>query len=311
MNFVPIFFDDSNRVRSGWRAAAYVISCFITAVVGATLLGGLLIGMGVPLDGTSPIPMVLQFVVFCSPVIFFGWLYGRVFEKLPFRALGVWFTGGWFRDLLVGLAFGALSLLIVAAIVFGAGFAVFERNSASGSGTIAETLLRTLVIFVAGAAFEESFLRGYFLQTFFRSRLAVFGIIFTSLVFATLHNANPGANVLTWSNTFLAGIWLAVAYEKTRSLWFPFGIHLAWNWVQGSVLGIPVSGLEKLAPDPLLRGSLSGPEWFSGGNYGLEGGIACTIGLIVSTVVIWKLPFPGANPEMIALTSPPVSDPAG
>lgn len=311
MNFVTIFFDNSNRVRSGWRAAAYLISCFIVAVVGVTLLGGLLIGMGVPLDGSSPIPMVLQFVVFGAPVIFFGWLYGRIFEKLPFRALGVWFTGGWFRDLIVGLAFGALSLLIVAVIVFGTGFVAFEPNSASGSGAIGETLLRTLVIFVAGAAFEESFLRGYFLQTFFRSRLAVFGIILTSLVFATLHNANPGANVLTWSNTFLAGIWLAVAYEKTRSLWFPFGIHLAWNWVQGSVLGIAVSGLETLAPDPLLRGTLSGPEWFSGGSYGLEGGIACTIGLIISTAAIWFLPFPGGNPEMIALTSPPTNDLAG
>lgn len=311
MNIATIFLDNSNRVRSGWRAAAYLISCFVAGVVGVTILGAILVGLGIPLDGSSPIPMVLQFVVFCAPVIFFGWLYGRIFEELPFRALGVWFTTGWFRDLLVGLAFGTLSLLVVAAIVFAAGFVSFAGNSASGSAAITETLLRTLVIFIAGAAFEESFLRGYFLQTFFRSRLAFFGIIFTSLVFATLHNANPGANVLTWSNTFLAGVWLAVAYEKTRSLWFPFGIHLAWNWVQGSVLGIAVSGLETLAPDPLLRGTLSGPEWFSGGNYGLEGGIACTIGLIVSTLVIWKLPFPGANHEMIALTSPPINDSAG
>jgi hypothetical protein len=32
----------------------------------------------------------------------------------------------------------------------------------------------------------------------------------------------------------------------------------------------------------------AGPDWLTGGAYGLEGGAACTIALLISTVVIWR-----------------------
>ena len=128
-------------------------------------------------------------------------------------------------------------------------------------------------------------------------------MVFTAVFFATIHNANPGANYFTWFNTFLAGIWLGIAYFKTRNLWFPFGVHLTWNWFQGSVFGINVSGLEHLATAPVMKATDLGPAWLTGGHYGIEGGIACTIALIISTLVIYFLPFLKPTEEMLALTS--------
>jgi hypothetical protein len=74
---------------------------------------------------------------------------------------------------------------------------------------------------------------------------------------------------------------------------------------------LPVSGIERIAPAPLLRGMNSGPDWLTGGAYGIEGGAACTIALLISTVVIWRLKlFKGAGVSMsssghAALNQPP------
>ena len=133
--------------------------------------------------------------------------------------------------------------------------------------------------------------RGYILQTFIRSDLALFGVLLTSTLFATVHNANPSATTLSWINTFIAGIWFAVAYLKTRDLWLPTGLHLAWNWTQGSIFGVEVSGLKEIVKAPLMRESDAGPAWLTGGDYGIEGGVVTTVALVVSTVAIWLVPY--------------------
>jgi membrane protease YdiL (CAAX protease family) len=43
-------------------------------------------------------------------------------------------------------------------------------------------------------------------------------------------------------NIFLAGIFLGAYYINRRNLWFPIGLHFAWNFCQGSVFGFEVSG---------------------------------------------------------------------
>ena len=68
-----------------------------------------------------------------------------------------------------------------------------------------------------------------------------------SYEFSVFANDTAGHNELYCA---LAGIWLAVAYLRTRSLWLPFGLHWAWNWTQASLLGLPVSGIARIAPAP-------------------------------------------------------------
>jgi hypothetical protein len=126
----------------------------------------------------------------------------------------------------------------------------------------------------------------------------------TSLAFAAVHIENPNLSEgLPYLNLLLAGVWLAVTYLRTRSLWFPLGVHWAWNWALGSLFGLPVSGITDLAPQPLLRGTDLGPAWLTGGSFGIEGGLACTITLIVSTIFIWRTRLVRATAELEALTS--------
>ena len=163
--------------------------------------------------------------------------------------------------------------------------------------------MSALIFFVAALA-EEALFRGYPLQTFTRAHLAWLGILLTSVPFAAVHLKNPNAGgVLAFINTALAGVWLAISYMRTRSLWFPLGVHWGWNWALGSLFGLPVSGITKVAPNPILVGADQGPAWLTGAAYGIEGGVACTIALIVSAIFIWRTGLVSATEDLKKLTS--------
>jgi hypothetical protein len=169
---------------------------------------------------------------------------------------------------------------------------------------VMQTLVLSALIFIIAALAEEALLRGYPLQTMTRAGLFGAGAVITSVAFAAMHMGNPNFRLgIPVLNLVIAGIWFAVAYWRTRSLWLPLGIHWAWNWALGSLFGLPVSGITEIAPHPLLHGFDLGPAWLTGGSYGVEGGIAGTIALIISTVFVWRTRWVNATDEMLKLTS--------
>lgn len=299
-----LLFDNSGRLRSGWRALLFFISFSLLAfaLIGLTLV--VMAQIPITESAAAPLRLAIPFAVSAIVALAVGGLCAKFFDRVPYRSLGASLTKGWFPHLLVGLALGGATFLIALLITVVAGGIKIDRNALSSSSDITATLVSTLVIFAVGAASEETLFRGYLLQTFLRSNHVKLGVALTAFLFASAHGANPGVNGLAWANTLLAGVWFAVAYLKTRDLWLPFGIHLAWNWLQGPVFGISVSGITGFASDPLLRATDNGPAWLTGGEYGIEGGLACLVALAISTVVIWKMPGVKADEELVALTSP-------
>ncbi|MGB7202872.1 MAG: type II CAAX endopeptidase family protein [Pyrinomonadaceae bacterium] len=286
-----IFLNDQGILRSGWRAAVFL---FAYLLIGWTLVViSINLKLLLPPDqsATGQLQVIIPFAVSTLVSLVLGWLCAKFLENLTYQSLGASFANGWCAHLALGLAVGAVTFLLAIIIVVASGSISFSFNAASAAQAIATTLLTTFVIFTVAAASEEALFRGYLLQTFARSDLKWFGIAMTSVLFAFAHNQNPGANPLALANTLLAGVWFAVAYFKTRDLWFPFGIHLAWNWLQGPVFGISVSGITGFAPDPLLRAEDVGPAWLTGADYGIEGGVACTVALLISIAALqfgWK-----------------------
>ncbi len=55
-------------------------------------------------------------------------------------------------------------------------------------------------------------------------------------------------------------------------------MHFAWNFAQGGIFGVAVSGYGRLG---LLQGTLQGPPLLSGGEFGVE---ASAITMIVGAV---------------------------
>lgn len=292
MEAYNFFLNKDGHLRSGWRlaifAVAFLICAQVTQIVLYVALSTLLRrAYNQLIDGYWGIAAGHGSILFSALVV--GWACGALLEDLPFRALGCTPHRGWLKNFVIGSVLGTASLLLAAA------FATVTRGihfsfDPGGARPIVQTLLISLLVFVFAAAAEEMLFRGYPLQTLTRAHLAWLGVLLTSVPFAAVHLRNP--NVVpgfTFINTALAGLWLAVAYLRTRSLWLPLGLHWSWNWVQASLLGLPVSGIERISPAPLLKAVNLGPDWLTGGAYGIEGGAACTIALLISTLVIWRM----------------------
>ena len=295
-----LFINESGQLRSGWRASFFlVVFLFLSALM---IFGALAVIAALPFGQsiTGFLPLTIPFLFSTVVAVLLGWLFGKKFDGVPFSALGISPRKGWLKNLVFGCLVGGVAFCSAVIIAVMAGGMSLARNDTSAASAISITLLTTLVIFVAGAASEETLFRGYLLQTFTREKAIFIGVAFTSLLFAFAHNNNPAANWFSSLNTLLAGVWFAAAYLKTRDLWFPFGVHLAWNWLQGPVFGINVSGIAEFSPDPILRATDIGPAWLTGGSYGIEGGIACTIAILISIGLIQYLPGLKSEPPAVA-----------
>ncbi len=284
-----ILFDSDGLLRSGWRVAVFLLAYVFLAISLGTPAQAAIHLFGIDAPPQSRLFLSIKAILLLIPALLLGWICGRIFERLPFRVLGAAFIYGWLRHLVLGSGFGFLSLSLAVAIAYLFGGLRFHLNEAP-SAQIITSLAVSFLVFAVASAFEEALFRGYILQTLDRSGFAWLSIILTSAFFGAVHLDNPDATLLSTANTVLAGIWFSFAYLKTRDLWFVWGLHLMWNWTQGSFFGIEVSGLTNITVDPFFKEIDSGPTWLTGETYGIEGGIACTIAIAVSIASLHFLP---------------------
>lgn len=113
-------------------------------------------------------------------------------------------------------------------------------------------------------------------------------LLFTSALFGVGHLANKGATLSSGLAIMLeAGFLLGAAYSLTGRLWLPIGLHIGWNFTEGSVYGMQISG--NANPTGLLRGSLTGSRLLTGGAFGPEGSIvAVLVCLALSVYLLYR-----------------------
>lgn len=309
MNPIDLILNPQTRLlRSGWRAAI-----FLTVLSAPYLIYSLRPKTSETLGATNvdigP-GMIFTYAVLVLWVAAVSWICLRFLERMTLSALGFALRGGWFDDILKGCAIGALMIASVVILQVAGGGTRLNFNPIlrgeqginwAGVQVVAAEMAITIVLLILAAAFEELVFRGYAFQTLLRGAPAVVPILLFSIYFGWAHWNNPSRTLFSTANTTLAGIWLSIAYLKTRNLWFPTALHFMWNWMMGVFFGIPISGLQ--IEHPLLVASSDGPVWLTGGNYGSEGGVAATIALIVAILVIWRARWLRVSPEMNAALS--------
>jgi hypothetical protein len=109
-------------------------------------------------------------------------------------------------------------------------------------------------------------------------------VVISSAIFGGLHLGNPNAIWVGAAGIFLAGVFLAYGYLRTRQLWLPIGLHIGWNFFEGVVFGFPVSGSESYA---LIRTSVDGPMLWTGGLFGPEAGLVVIPALLLGAVMVY------------------------
>jgi uncharacterized protein len=171
--------------------------------------------------------------------------------------------------LLTGLAVFSTATAIVALL---GGFDVLGLR---GAGQI----WAMLALAISSGVIEETLFRGVLfrhIETMLGSWAA---LAITSALFGAAHLVNPDSSPFAgFAIAVEAGLLLGAAYMLTRRLWLAVGLHAGWNFTQGWIFSIPVSGGS--APQGLLVTSRTGPEWLTGGDFGLE---ASAVALVVAT----------------------------
>jgi membrane protease YdiL (CAAX protease family) len=177
------------------------------------------------------------------------------------------------KGLGLGLLFGFLLFTLVVGVAAIAD--VYNIIGEGGTGELVSALIATAIM---PGFMEELLFRGIlfrWLEEFGGSWLA---LALTSALFGILHIFNPNATLLSsFAIAIEAGVLLGGTYMLTRNLWMPIGLHAAWNFTQGEIFDVPVSGLDSHG---LVEAQLSGPALLSGGAFGLE---ASLIAMIVAT----------------------------
>ncbi len=207
--------------------------------------------------------------------------YVRRIERRPVAELA-WPGAG--RELGSGAVLGAaLFALTIGTLALLGCYSVVGRHDL---GTVAIPLVAA----IGTACIEEIVFRGIVFRIVEGALGTWIALAISAAIFGLLHLVNPNATLQgAVAIVFEAGVMLAAAYVLTRRLWLPIGIHAGWNFTQGGIFGVSVSGHPS---GGLLDGVLSGPSWLSGGEFGAEASIvAVVLGIALGTtllVMAWR-----------------------
>jgi membrane protease YdiL (CAAX protease family) len=263
---------------------APVVASIIVAVPLAIIL--ILIGLedfGMETLLGSGQGMATLLIVSFSPIFLLVWLWLYVFERRHLWTVGLE-AAAWLVKYLRGAFWGLLMIAAALAIPALLGFIRYEGG---GPGLLAALTSALIVLpgwIVQGAA-EEVLFRGFLLQII-GSRWGVrLAVLLPALLFALLHIFNQNIGIIAFTNLFLFGVFTSLYALRDGSLWGIFALHSAWNWAQSNLFGIQVSGI------PVRMGALldlteTGPDWLTGGQFGIEGGVAVTLVLLVGIAFV-------------------------
>ena len=154
-------------------------------------------------------------------------------------------------------------------------------------------LLPSLNLSIVSGVVEELLIRGVLFRIMEEALGTWLALAISALLFGLMHISNPNATL--WGALAIAieaGIMLAAAFVLTRRLWLAIGIHFAWNFVQGGIFGVAVSGN---GVQGLLQSTLSGPSLLSGGAFGAEASIFAVIVCLAAGVYLTRAAWKKGN----------------
>ncbi|HET9791404.1 MAG TPA: CPBP family intramembrane glutamic endopeptidase [Candidatus Angelobacter sp.] len=202
------------------------------------------------------------------------WIERREPEELLHRAAG--------REFSYGLTLGICLFATVMLVLWTVG--VYQPT---GRGSIAPLAAGFLTAFLAAVS-EEIIFRGFLFRLTQKLGGMWGALAVTSILFGAAHAANKGATVGSSVAIALeAGVLLGAAYALTQRLWLPIGLHLGWNFAEGSIFGMSVSGGTQKGS--LITGELHGSNLLTGGAFGPEASIVAVIVCLMAAIyLLWK-----------------------
>jgi len=193
--------------------------------------------------------------------------YVRRMEKRDATELA---RAGALPEISIGMAIGAMLGLATASLLAAAG--AFTITGSNGWEFLLKSLPEELMV----AFFEELLFRAVLFRIVEQRWGSRTALVVSFLLFALAHMENAHANALGFLITGVASVTLCACYMLTRRLWLCIGVHFGWNYLYDGVFAVPVSGH---AARGWLQVAMPGPEWLTGGAYGVEASVV--------TLLVW------------------------
>jgi uncharacterized protein len=212
------------------------------------------------------------------------WAYVRIVEL---RAVTELSRSHAVRELGGGLFLGAL--LFSATVGILAALGAYQITGSNGW----LIMLGSVPGFILTGVLEETVIRGVVFRILEKSLGSWLALAISALIFGGLHLLNPGATLLNAAAISIeGGVLLAAAFMLTRRLWLCIGIHIAWNFTQGGIFSVAVSGGQSKG---LLQSRMVGPDWLTGGTFGAEASVVALAVCAAAGVVLVVLAIRKGN----------------
>lgn len=232
-------------------------------------------------DKTSDIHLIFELLSFGFIILtVFRWT--RKVEKRPIRTLG-FYRENCLSDFLKGFGLGlALFLLTLLGLV---SLGQYRFESIHLNPYSLAFIIFTIPFWILQGIAEEVVSRAWLLpQLASRTNLKL-AVLISSLFFTLLHMGNSGLTPLSLVNLFLFGVAMSLYLLKTDTVWGIAGIHGAWNFAQGNLFGVLVSG--QSSGTSIMKFTPQGnQDWLSGGSFGIEGSIMTSLVLLLLIVYL-------------------------
>lgn len=258
-------------IRQGWVRAFFLLIIYI----GGSVAAGLIFPSGNAW-------FVFSFVFSIALVFFFR----RLADKKSFVSIGLG-PDRMVASAFTGLFLGILLVCIASLLIF-----FLRAVEWTDTGELTAGMIYDVVILLMVAASEELVFRGYILRNLTKSFNRWLALVISAALFAVVHASNPGISMVALFNTFMGGLLLGVLFFQSGSLWSPVFFHFSWNFIQGPVIGFPVSGHRF---DSLFLLQQKNNILLNGGIYGLEGSPVASL-VLLAAFVYWafllRRPYP-------------------
>ncbi|MBY5034879.1 CPBP family intramembrane metalloprotease [Streptococcus gallolyticus] len=278
-----------------------ILACLMVEVffMAGNMVGGILIGIlsvvlvtaeivnGLDLMGilSSPHVQLILFAFVAAGLM----LWVKFVEGRPLSSLGFFkMKRGLLKEIRMGwlVGTGLFSAAMLLSFAFGGLTFTGVDVSAASLGFV---LSLVPLWFIQGGT-EELLTRGWLLPLIYRRTNLAVAIGVSSSVFGFMHLGNSHVTLLSLVGLILSGIMMALYMLKTDNIWGVAALHAAWNFTQGNLYGIAVSGGETGKSILHFAVNTSSPEWISGGGFGTEGSLfSCLVELLAILYLWWAL----------------------
>nr|WP_179724872.1 type II CAAX endopeptidase family protein [Saccharopolyspora hordei] len=275
--------DRARRPTGPVLGVAVVVVCLLVGQTAAALVLFPLFGASPTAARGGSMTLVDQLATMLSFLGIAGMLalWVRLKERRPFGSLGFLPAS----RVGVHLATGAVVAVVLLGVPVGVNLLSGQFDVAAVHTAQVGWAFVALVGFAVQAGTEEVLTRGYLVQVTYRKWGLTTAVVLQAVVFSLLHGTNPDVGAVALVNILLIALLLAFWALAEGGLWGVCAFHAVWNWCQGNVYGIEVSGMDVRTTVLTTVGAPGSAEVLTGGGFGIEASLLTTAVLAVGTVL--------------------------